>query len=54
MWFTFDLAAANKWSQIASPTRVHLRLQLDVKNELNLVSKISLLGDDRKEPESAD
>lgn len=35
------------------PTFMPVYSQLDVKNVLNLVSKISLLGDDRKEPKTA-
>lgn len=47
-WTIFNLATANKWSDL-NPPRPHVRSHLPVKNALNLVSKFSLLGDDRKE-----
>lgn len=52
MWPIFSLATANKWSDLCvKPTLRCVYSQLDVENALNLVSKISLLGDDRKQPE---
>lgn len=48
-WTIFNLATANKWSD-RTPPHPRVRSHLPVKNALNLVGKISLLGDDRKEP----